>query len=84
MLKGYAELGSPPPYGDDNRTDEGRQKMADDMVAKFSNEGVDEYWFNTISTGFTEWRKQNKLQQRKDAANKRWKKEKSKKRRKNI
>ena len=31
MLKIYADLGSPPPYGEDNKTDEGRQKMADQI-----------------------------------------------------
>jgi hypothetical protein len=77
MLKIYADLGSEPAYGDDNKTDEGRQQMADKMVEKFTRDGVDEHWFNSIAQGFQMWRKENRIQQRRDAAKKRWQKEKS-------
>ena len=74
MLKYYADLGSKPASGDDNKTDEGRQKMTQEIIEKFIREGVDEFWFNNISAGFTAWRKQNRIQQRSDAAKKRWQK----------
>jgi len=53
---------------------EGRLKKANEMIEKFTAEGVDEHWFNTISKGFPIWRGLNRIKQRKDAANKRWKK----------
>jgi len=74
MLKFYAELGSEAAYGNDNKTDEGRQKMTDKIIEKYTREGVDEQIFNNISAGFTKWRQVRRIQQRRDASNNRWKK----------
>jgi hypothetical protein len=42
------------------------------MIASFSNLEIDETLFNFISKGISEWRKENRIQQRRDAAKKRW------------
>lgn len=77
MLKVYAELGSKPSPGDDNRTDEGRLKMTNDVIEKFSLEGVDEVFFKSNQRAIAAWRSENRIQQRRNAAKKRWENEKS-------
>jgi hypothetical protein len=49
---------------------------ANQMIQKFTREGVDQFLFNNLSNAFPKWRQENRIQQRKDAANKRWKKKK--------
>jgi len=44
------------------------------MIEKFTRDGVDQYWFNSLSNGFPTWRKENGIQQRRDAAKQRWQK----------
>lgn len=56
------------------KTDEGRLNKANLMIEKFTRDGVEEHWFNYLSVNFPKWRQENRIQQRRDAANKRWKK----------
>jgi len=51
----------------------------DEAVAQFMKNGVDQDWYDTFSKGIPEWRRQNRIQQRRQAAKTRWQKEKSKK-----
>jgi hypothetical protein len=60
-----------------DKSAEDRLKKANDCIEKFTLNGVDEDWFNRISTDLPKWRKECSVQQRRDAANKRWQKEKS-------
>jgi len=57
-------------------TDEWRNKRASDMIAFFKLNGVDEGWFNNLTNNFPKWRRDNRTQQRIEAAKTRWKKEK--------
>jgi len=77
MLEVYAELGSGPSLGNDNRTDEGRLKKTNDVIEKFTREGVDEIFFKSNQRAIAAWRSENRIQQRRNAAKKRWEKEKS-------
>jgi hypothetical protein len=56
------------------KTDEGRLNKANAMIEKFTRDGVDKYWFNSISAGFSKWRQENRIQQCRNAANMRWQK----------
>ena len=61
------------------KTEEGRLNKANLMIEKLTRDRVDQYWFISLSNSFPKWRQENRIQQRRDAANKRWGKEKSKK-----
>ena len=76
MLEIYAELGSSPSPENDNRTDEGRLKMTNDAIEKFAREGVDEIFFKSHQRAIAAWRSENRIQQRRNAAKKRWEKQK--------
>jgi hypothetical protein len=76
MLGIYADLGSEAALGDDNKTDEGRQKMTDKIIEKFSREGIDEIFFKSHQRSIAAWRSENRIQQRRNAAKKRWEKQK--------
>jgi len=72
-------------YWDDHFTDFVQDPVrplkpcTDAVVAQFMKNGVDEAWFDAFSKGIPEWRRQNRIQQRRQAAKTRWQKEKSKK-----
>jgi hypothetical protein len=55
------------------KTDEGRLNMANEMIEKYTREGVGRDSFNQLLNGIPKWRKENQIQQRRDAAKKRWK-----------
>jgi hypothetical protein len=54
------------------QTDEQRLEKANEMIKEFTRVGIDKYWFNSMSTGIPEWRRQNNIQQRRNAAKSRW------------
>ena len=54
------------------KTDEGRLNKANVMIEKFTRDGVDKYWFDSISAGFPKWRQEYRIQQRRNASNMRW------------
>jgi hypothetical protein len=73
MLKIYADLEHVPP---ERKTAEFFEAEANKVIAKHQLEGVDEWFLKTHSRAIAAWRSENRIQQRRNAAKKRWEKQK--------
>jgi len=71
VIKAYEGVGYTPP---EEKTDEGRLKKVNAVIERFARDGVDQMWFNNLSARIPAWRKEKRIQQRRNAANIRWQK----------
>jgi hypothetical protein len=79
MLKQMAEHEGRAGSGDNDTTDVGRKDMAAKAVDKYGRDGIDESDFCLFKADIAIWRSLNRIEQRKNAAQSRWKKQKAKK-----
>jgi hypothetical protein len=73
-LKVYADLQPVPP---ERKTMEFFETETDKHIAEFNLEGVDERFFKHHKREIAAWRSENRIQQRRNAAKKRWGKDKT-------
>jgi hypothetical protein len=75
----YLQTGIQPNQGEDYSTHEGRQKTTDARIAFYNLNGVIESAYHLHFNNIRSWREFTQRQQRKDALNSRWLKDKRKK-----
>ena len=62
-------IGHIPP---EEKTEDHRLKKVSEAVERFTRDGVDQVRFYHFSTSIPAWRQGNRIEQRRNAANKRW------------
>jgi hypothetical protein len=81
MLKHYEDIAAIPA---EYKTDEWRQNKANEIIEKYTREGVDKITFDNFITTIPQWRKEARIIQRRNAAIKSWTPANRKKRKKSF